>query len=60
MAFWQEDVGFLTDVTLMLSGAIDRSDLDVDAFQGEIGAARWRSTGARRSRTSSSDRCCRR
>ena len=24
MAFWQEDVGFLTDVTLMLAGAIDR------------------------------------
>ena len=37
MAFWQEDVGFLTDVTLMLSGAIDRNDLDVDAFRGEIG-----------------------
>ena len=39
MAFWQEDVGFLTDVTLMLSGAIDRNDLDVDAFRGEIGRA---------------------
>ncbi len=38
MAFWQEDVGFLADISLMLSGAIDRSDLDVDAFQGEIGA----------------------
>jgi predicted unusual protein kinase regulating ubiquinone biosynthesis (AarF/ABC1/UbiB family)/nucleotide-binding universal stress UspA family protein len=38
MAFWQEDVGFLTDVSLMLSGAIDRSDLDVDAFSEEIGA----------------------
>jgi ubiquinone biosynthesis protein len=37
MAFWQEDVGFLTDVTLMLAGAIDRSDLDVDTFGGEIG-----------------------
>jgi predicted unusual protein kinase regulating ubiquinone biosynthesis (AarF/ABC1/UbiB family)/nucleotide-binding universal stress UspA family protein len=37
MAFWQEDVGFLTDVSLMLSGAIDRSDLDVDAFSAEIG-----------------------
>jgi predicted unusual protein kinase regulating ubiquinone biosynthesis (AarF/ABC1/UbiB family)/nucleotide-binding universal stress UspA family protein len=45
MAFWQEDVGFLTDVTLMLSGAIDRSDLDVDAFSQEIGAlmAKYRS-----------------
>jgi predicted unusual protein kinase regulating ubiquinone biosynthesis (AarF/ABC1/UbiB family) len=37
MAFWQEDVSFLTDVTLMLAGAIDRSDLDVTAFQEEIG-----------------------
>jgi len=36
MAFWQNDVGFLTDVTLMMAGAIDRSDLDVDAFQSEI------------------------
>jgi predicted unusual protein kinase regulating ubiquinone biosynthesis (AarF/ABC1/UbiB family) len=44
MAFWQEDVGFLTDVTLMLANAIERSDLDVEAFQGEIGAlmARYR------------------
>ena len=37
MAFWQEDTGFLTDVSLMLAGAIDRSDLDVDAFSAEIG-----------------------
>jgi predicted unusual protein kinase regulating ubiquinone biosynthesis (AarF/ABC1/UbiB family) len=37
MAFWQEDVGFLTDVSLMLSGAIERSDLDVAAFSEEIG-----------------------
>ncbi len=44
MAFWQSDVGFLTDVTLMLAGAIDRNDLDVDAFQAEIGElmARYR------------------
>ncbi len=44
MAFWQSDVGFLTDVTLMLAGAIDRTDLDVDAFQAEIGElmARYR------------------
>jgi predicted unusual protein kinase regulating ubiquinone biosynthesis (AarF/ABC1/UbiB family)/nucleotide-binding universal stress UspA family protein len=46
MAFWQEDVGFLTDVSLMLSGAIDRSDLDVDAFQGEIGALMVKYRGA--------------
>jgi ubiquinone biosynthesis protein len=37
MAFWQEDVRFLTDVTLMLANAIERSDLLVDAFQEEIG-----------------------
>jgi predicted unusual protein kinase regulating ubiquinone biosynthesis (AarF/ABC1/UbiB family) len=37
MAFWQEDQGFLTDVTLMLAGAVDRSDLDVEKFQAEIG-----------------------
>jgi predicted unusual protein kinase regulating ubiquinone biosynthesis (AarF/ABC1/UbiB family)/nucleotide-binding universal stress UspA family protein len=37
MAFWQDDVAFLTDVSLMMSGAIDRSDLDVEGFQSEIG-----------------------
>jgi predicted unusual protein kinase regulating ubiquinone biosynthesis (AarF/ABC1/UbiB family)/nucleotide-binding universal stress UspA family protein len=37
MAFWQEDTGFLVDVSLMLAGSIDRSDLDVDAFGEEIG-----------------------
>jgi len=38
LAFWQEDAGFLTDVTLMLTGAIERSDLDSRAFQEDIGA----------------------
>jgi len=37
MALWQEDAGFLTDVTLMMTGATDRSDLDVFRFQAEIG-----------------------
>ncbi|HEY7400639.1 MAG TPA: AarF/UbiB family protein [Actinomycetota bacterium] len=46
MAFWQEDVGFLTDVTLMMTGAIDRSDLDVGAFQEEIGALMAKNRGA--------------
>ena len=46
MAFWQSDVGFLTDVTLMMAGAIDRSDLDVDAFQGEIGQLMAKYQGA--------------
>ena len=46
MAFWQDDVGFLTDVTLMMAGAIDRSDLDVEAFQSEIGTLVTRYHGA--------------
>jgi ubiquinone biosynthesis protein len=37
MAFWQEDVQFLTDVTLMLAGGAERADLDVRAFQEELG-----------------------
>jgi predicted unusual protein kinase regulating ubiquinone biosynthesis (AarF/ABC1/UbiB family)/nucleotide-binding universal stress UspA family protein len=45
MAFWQEDVSFLTDVTLMLTGAIDRADLDVDAFGEEIGQLMARNRG---------------
>ena len=59
MAFWQEDVGFLTDVTLMLAGAVDRSDLDVDKFQAEIGElmAKYRDCPCGRS---SSARSCRR
>ena len=46
MAFAQEDVGFLTDVTLMLANAIERSDLDVDRFQSELGSimARYRTS----------------
>jgi predicted unusual protein kinase regulating ubiquinone biosynthesis (AarF/ABC1/UbiB family) len=37
LAFWQQDASFLTDVTLMLTGAIDRADLDSRAFQEDIG-----------------------
>jgi ubiquinone biosynthesis protein len=37
MALWREDAGFLTDVTLMMTGAADRSDLDVSKLQAEIG-----------------------
>ena len=40
MAFWQEDVEFLMDVTLMLSGGADRSDLDVDRFRRGDGCPR--------------------
>jgi ubiquinone biosynthesis protein len=37
MALWQEDAAFVADVTLMMTGAIDRKDLDVPRFQSEIG-----------------------
>jgi ubiquinone biosynthesis protein len=37
MAFWQEDDAFLAQVVLQLSGQ-DVPDLDVDAFEREIGA----------------------
>jgi predicted unusual protein kinase regulating ubiquinone biosynthesis (AarF/ABC1/UbiB family)/nucleotide-binding universal stress UspA family protein len=37
MALWKEDVVFLGDVTLMMTGSLDRSDLDVPRFQSEIG-----------------------
>jgi predicted unusual protein kinase regulating ubiquinone biosynthesis (AarF/ABC1/UbiB family) len=49
LAFWQEDVGFLMDVTLMLSGGTDRSDLDVDRFREELGdlLARYRNVPLR-------------
>ncbi len=49
MAFWQEDVQFLTDVTLMLAGSADRADLDVQAFQEELGAvmAKYRNVSLR-------------
>lgn len=44
MAFWQGDAVFLTEITLMLAGAMDRSDLDIARFQEEIGQlmARYR------------------
>jgi ubiquinone biosynthesis protein len=38
MAFWQEDVTFLSDVVLMLAGEDQRSDIDIDAFRGELGS----------------------
>jgi ubiquinone biosynthesis protein len=37
MAFWREDVPFVSDVVLMLAGAEDRPDLDVEGFQEEVG-----------------------
>ncbi len=38
MAFWQEDVSFLMDVTLMLSGSSARTDLDVEHFRSDLSA----------------------
>ncbi len=37
LAFWQEDVAFLADVTLMLAGGADRPDLDMDRLREELG-----------------------
>src|SRR5881392_3844610 len=37
LAFWQEDVTFLTDVTLMLTGEDQRADIDLSKFQAEVG-----------------------
>ena len=47
MALWQEDAAFLTDVTLMMTGAVNRRDLDVPKFQSEIGEvlAKFRTAG---------------
>jgi ubiquinone biosynthesis protein len=44
MSFWQEDVPFLTDVTLMIAGQDQRADIDVAGFQEELGSlmARYR------------------
>jgi len=49
MAFWQEDAGFLTDVTLMLSGGADRTDLDAVRFREELGEllAKYRNVAMR-------------
>ncbi len=49
MAFWQEDVSFLMDVTLMLSGGTGRADLDAEKFRAELGdlLARYRNVALR-------------
>ncbi|HXF36720.1 MAG TPA: AarF/UbiB family protein [Actinomycetota bacterium] len=49
MAFWQEDVQFLTDVTFMLAGGADRSDIDIDRFREELGQlmAKYRNASLR-------------
>jgi predicted unusual protein kinase regulating ubiquinone biosynthesis (AarF/ABC1/UbiB family)/nucleotide-binding universal stress UspA family protein len=37
MAFWQEDSGFLADVVLMIAGEDQRTDIDLTAWQQELG-----------------------
>ena len=37
MAFWQEDVPFLSDVVLMIAGEDQRADIDLDGGPGELG-----------------------
>ena len=37
MALWQEDAAFVTEVTLMMTGAINHPNLDMPRFQSEIG-----------------------
>ncbi len=45
MAFWRDDVAFLSDVILMLAGEEENSDLDVQAFQDEVGNLLSRTRG---------------
>jgi ubiquinone biosynthesis protein len=44
MAFWQEDVSFLSDVVLMIAGSDQRPDIDIGQWQQELGSlmARYR------------------
>jgi predicted unusual protein kinase regulating ubiquinone biosynthesis (AarF/ABC1/UbiB family)/nucleotide-binding universal stress UspA family protein len=44
MAFWQEDVSFLSDVVLMIAGSDQRPDIEIGLWQEELGAllARYR------------------
>ena len=37
MAFWQEDVTFLSDVVLMIAGEDQRTDIDLASWQEELG-----------------------
>jgi ubiquinone biosynthesis protein len=37
MAFWQEDVPFLSDVVLMIAGQDQRSDIDLASWQAALG-----------------------
>jgi ubiquinone biosynthesis protein len=45
MAFWRGDVNFLADVVLMLAGEEQRTDLDVEGFEAEVGSLLNRTRG---------------
>ncbi len=42
LAFWREDVEFLADVVLMLSGDEERPNLDINRFRDELGSVMMR------------------
>jgi predicted unusual protein kinase regulating ubiquinone biosynthesis (AarF/ABC1/UbiB family) len=46
MALWQNDMAFVTEITLMLSGPLDRSHLDMEAFKQDIHALMEKFRGA--------------
>ena len=46
MAFWQEDVTLLTDITFSLAGASDRTDIDVAGFREALGLLVAKQRGA--------------
>lgn len=46
MAFWRQDIPFLTDTMLMLSGEDQRVDIDLRALQAELGVLVARYAGA--------------
>jgi predicted unusual protein kinase regulating ubiquinone biosynthesis (AarF/ABC1/UbiB family) len=46
MAFWQQDVDLLTDLTLSLAGASNRTDIDIAGFREALGALVDKQKGA--------------
>jgi predicted unusual protein kinase regulating ubiquinone biosynthesis (AarF/ABC1/UbiB family) len=46
MAFWQQDVTLLTDLTLSLAGSQDRTDLDIAGFREALGQLVAKQAGA--------------
>ena len=46
MAFWQQDVTLLTDLTLSLAGSQDRTDIDIAGFREALGQLVAKQAGA--------------